>query len=74
MKMRVDWWLCEICGKSRGRGLDHSRCSKLIQAKHKDDMAQPIGEGSLATVTEQHRRNAKYKRTAKRYKNGEWSG
>lgn len=73
MKMRVDWWLCEICGKSRGRGMNHSKCSKIIQANHKDDMAQPIDETSLVGLTKQHQRNSKYKQTAKRYKNGDWS-
>lgn len=70
MKMRTDWWLCEVCGKSRGRGRDHSKCSKLLQDKHKADMAQPVGEGGLARITEQHRRNAQYKKAVKGYKSG----
>lgn len=74
MKMRVGWWLCEICGESRGRGRDHSRCSKLIQAKHKGDMAQPHADGVLVGVTKQHQLNASYKARAKRYKQekGDW--
>jgi hypothetical protein len=27
---------CEICGKRRGLGMDHSKCSKKLQEMHKD--------------------------------------
>lgn len=26
---------CEICGKRRGLGMDHSKCSKILQERHK---------------------------------------
>jgi ribosomal protein L28 len=27
---------CELCGKRRGFGMDHSRCSKKLQETYKD--------------------------------------
>jgi hypothetical protein len=27
---------CELCGRRRGAGIDHSKCSKKLQEMHKD--------------------------------------
>lgn len=38
MKQKPDWNLCEICHKPRGRGRDHSACSKQLRDLHAGDM------------------------------------
>jgi hypothetical protein len=40
---------CEICGKRRGFGMDHSKCSKILQERHKgaERPVRTVQEGTI---------------------------
>lgn len=67
---------CPICGKRRGAGIDHSRCSRKLQAQHEADKAQPHRkrDGTIATfpngqpITEAHCKKVQYKLAKKKYR------
>lgn len=59
MKLTQNTNMCDLCGKPRSRGIDHSACSKLRQAQ--GFAGKKIGEKE---------RISNARRVAKNYANG----
>lgn len=63
---------CDICGKHRGRGFDHTLCSKKRQDEYLLKLDQPLGP-HLGGLTLRHKLASQRRRSiedTKKYKNG----
>lgn len=64
--------VCEVCGERRGRGKDHSKCSRILQKRAQEEAEREIkfaGQNG-GHLTVQHARNADHNNAKKSYLKG----